>query len=156
MFIANTDRAWFDFLSEAAGASNRCLDEVNFWQPSATRPMKQMEVGTPVFFRLKKPVFAIAGYGFFAHFGVLSLKMAWETFGWKNGDPDFLRLLERIGGYRGLNLLDPRQEIDPLGCTILREAVFWPQEKWIPWRNEMGWSDNIVQGRTEKDPQLFT
>ena len=156
MFIANTDRAWFDFLTSKASGSDGCLDEVNFWQPSATRPMKQMAVGSPVFFRLKKPVYAIAGYGFFAHFEVLSLKMAWETFTWKNGDPDIFSFFERIGGYRRLDLFDPQREINPLGCTILREAVFWPEAKWIPWGQEMGWASNIVQGKTESDPARMT
>ena len=152
MFIANTDRAWFDFLSASSAKSDGCLDEVNFWQPRSRRAMKKMDVGTPVFFRLKKPVYAIAGYGFFAHFEVLGLKTAWDTFGWKNGDPDIFRFLERIGGYRGLNLLQPGIEMDPLGCTILREAVFWPEDKWISWGNEMGWASNIVQGKSETDP----
>jgi hypothetical protein len=52
-FVALTDRAWFDFLS-ARAASGR-LDEVNFWFPRATRPMKRMTVGEPLFFRLKRP-----------------------------------------------------------------------------------------------------
>ena len=79
-----------------------------------------------VFFRLKKPHHAIAGYAFFAHFRVLDLDMAWELFGWKNGDPDKVRFLRRIGDYRDLDLFDPRAPRLPLGCTILRAAVFWP------------------------------
>lgn len=57
-FIALTDKAWFDFL--AARSRNGILDEVNFWSPRAARPMRQMDQGELVFFRLKKPYSAIA------------------------------------------------------------------------------------------------
>lgn len=61
-FIANTDRAWFDFLSSRAVGGR--VDEVNFWLPKATTPMKDMGAGETIFFRLKRPDYAIAGYGF--------------------------------------------------------------------------------------------
>jgi len=148
-FVANTDRAWFDFLS--ARAIEGRLDEVNFWLPKATAPMREMLPGEPVFFRLKKPDYAIAGYGFFAHFQVLDLDLAWQTFGEKNGDPSRARFFERIGGYRGLDLLKPTSRRDPIGCTLLRDATFWPEDRWIPWGSERNWHPNIVQGRTERD-----
>jgi putative restriction endonuclease len=149
-FVANTDRAWFDFLS--ARAIDGRLDEVNFWLPKATTPMREMLPGEPVFFRLKKPDYAIAGYGFFAHFQILDLDLAWQTFGEKNGDPSRARFFERIGGYRGLDLLKPSSRRDPIGCTLLRDAMFWPEQRWIPWGSERRWHPNIVQGRTERDP----
>ena len=149
-FIALTDKAWFDYLSSVSEHGR--LDEVNFWSPKSVKPMKRMTPGEPVFLRLKKPHYAIAGYGFFAHFTVLDLGQAWEWFGGKNGDPDEQRFLERIGGYRGVDLLDPRAPRDPLGCTILRDAVFFERRRWIPWGAEHGWHDNIVQGKTEEDP----
>jgi putative restriction endonuclease len=148
-FIANTDRAWFDYL--ASKSIGHRIDEVNFWLPKATAPMKDLQPGEPVFFRLKKPDYAIAGYGFFAHFEVLDLHAAWSAFGWKNGDPDKIRFFERIGGYRGVNLLKPGTAVAPLGCTILRDATFWPANRWMPWREEEGWARNIVQGKTERD-----
>ncbi len=148
-FIANTDRAWFDFLfSRAVGGR---VDEVNFWLPQATTPMKEMPPGEPIFFRLKKPDYAIAGYGFFAHFALIDLHTAWSTFGWKNGDPDKRRFFERIGGYRGVDLLAPSAVIAPIGCTVLRDAVFWPETRWLPWGAAEGWAPNIVQGKTERD-----
>lgn len=101
-FIALTDNRWFDFLSiQAKGGA---VDEVNFWQPKATRPMKSMESGEPVFFRLKRPDYAVAGYGFFAHFQVVPVEDAWDLFGWKNGDGSRMGFLQRIGGYRGEDL----------------------------------------------------
>lgn len=148
-FIANTDRAWFDFLTSKAVDGR--VDEVNFWLPKATTPMKQMLPGETIFFRLKRPDHAIAGYGFFAHFDVVDLHLAWSAFGWKNGDPDKRRFFERIGQYRGVDLLARGADVAPLGCTILRDATFWPAEKWIPWGAEAGWATNIVQGKTERD-----
>jgi putative restriction endonuclease len=149
-FIAVTDQRWFEFLSSIA--IDGLVDEVNFWSPQATRPMKAMAPGAPVFFRLKSPIDAIAGYGFFAHFALLGLGEAWETFREKNGDPDLLGFLTRIGSYRRANLLDPRVERAPIGCTILRDARFFPRERWIPWGAAEGWHPNIVQGKTETDP----
>ncbi len=149
-FIALTDKAWFDFL--AAQATDGVVDEVNFWSPRSLRPLKRMALATPVFFRLKRPHHAIAGYGFYASFNVVGLDDAWELFAWKNGDPDKARFLRRIGDYRGLDLLDPRATRDPLGCMVLRAARFWPRERWIPWGSERGWASNIVQGKTASDP----
>ncbi|HVZ30834.1 MAG TPA: hypothetical protein VG963_00325, partial [Polyangiaceae bacterium] len=124
-FIANTDRAWLDFLSTRA--VNGRVDEVNFWLPNATSPMKTMVPGEVIFFRLKRPDYRIAGYGFFAHFSLVELHTAWSAFGWKNGDPDRIAFLTRIGGYRGVDLLAPSRSASPLGCTILRDAMFWPE-----------------------------
>jgi putative restriction endonuclease len=149
-YIANTDRAWFDFLRSMA--VNDVVDEVNFWLPKAITPLKRMSPGEPVFFRLKKPDYAIAGYGFFAHFALVDLHTAWSTFTWKNGDPDKRRFFERIGGYRGIDLLNQSAPISPVGCTILRDATFWPEHRWISWHESEGWANSIVQGTTERDP----
>jgi len=149
-FVALTDQSWFAFLESIA--TDGRVDEVNFWLPKATSPMRKMEGGEPVFFRLKQPHYAIAGYGFYAHFQVLDLDLAWQTFGPRNGDPTRDRFFERIGRYRGVNLLRPDVPRAPIGCTVLRDAVFWPRERWIPWGGERGWKPNIVQGRTEREP----
>jgi putative restriction endonuclease len=149
-YIALTDQDWFDFFS--ARTPTGLVDEVNFWSPKSTRPLKHMEPGAPVFFRLKRPYHAIAGYAFFAHFQLLDLDMAWDYFGWKNGDPDKVHFFQRIGEYRGLDLFDPQAPRQPLGCTILRGAVFWPESRWIPWGDHMGWPRHVQQGNTERDP----
>lgn len=150
LFVANTDSAWFEYLSSRA--TNGIVDEVNFWQPKSQKRMVALDPGAPVVFRLKSPHRAIAGFGFFAHFAVLDLDTAWNTFGWKNGDPDRLRFFQRIGGYRRRDLLDPKTAREPLGSTVLREAHFWPRDQWIPWGSAEGWHDNIVQGATVRDP----
>lgn len=149
-WIAVTDQAWFNFLAIRAGGAP--LDEVNFWSPTSTKPMKALRPGEPVFFRLKAPANAIGGYGFFAHFSVLGLREAWAVFAEKNGDPDQLRFLERIGGYRHIELSDPRSVQAPLGCTLLRNTVFWERKRWIPWGEAKGWARNIVRGKSESDP----
>lgn len=152
-FIANTDRAWFDFLSRRAEQEFGSVDEVNFWQPKARRPVARLNPGTPFFFRLKSPVHAIAGYGFYATFALLRLDEAWSSFGTGNGDPDEYAFLQRIGKYRGVDLVHTARALrEPVGCTILRRAVFWPESRWIPWSDDQGWARNIVQGKQERDP----
>jgi len=153
-FVALTDKEWFDFLS--LRAENGHLDEVNFWQPKAIRPMKKMAPGEPIFFRLKNPDYAIVGYGFYAHFQVLDLDLAWQTFGEKNGDPSREHFFRRIGEYRRIDLLQPSARRDPIGCTVLRDATFWPPDRWIPWSEARSWPPNVVQGRTERDPANVT
>jgi len=119
-----------------AGGERGGVDEVNFWSPLADRPMKHMELGEPVFFR---------------HFASLDLEVAWQCFGWKNGDPDRETSLRRIGEYRNADMLASRSERPPLGCTILRAVQLWPEERWIPWGDAEGWAPNIVRGKTERD-----
>ena len=63
--VALTDRRWFDFLRSRS--TNGRLDEVNFWRPKAQTDFRSLQPGEPIFFRLKAPVNAVVGYGFFAH-----------------------------------------------------------------------------------------
>jgi putative restriction endonuclease len=150
-FVAVTDLRWFDYLRAQPGADG-VLDEVNFWSPSSTRPQKRLVPGDPFFLRLKSPHDCVAGYGFFAHFAVLSLEQAWKWFGDKNGDPDEVGFLQRIGRYRRVDLLDRSAPRAPLGCTLLRDVHLWPEERWLPWGSDQGWSPNIVRGKTARDP----
>jgi putative restriction endonuclease len=94
-------------------------------------------------FRLGAPTRAIAGFGYFASQPLMSVDMAWEVFGEKNGDPDKDSFVERIASFRrrfGLTHQNGRL----LKCLILRDAVFLPKEDWIPWDTREGWSDNNV------------
>lgn len=151
-FVANTDRRWYDFLS--AQSDQGRIDEVNFWQPRSTKPMKAMTAGEPVFFRLKRPDYCVAGYGFFAHFRVVSIEDAWGLFGWRNGADSFLTFVQRLAGYRSDDMSDPRNRRKSIGCTILREVRLWPDGRWLAWGAEQGWARNIVQGKTVRDPLL--
>lgn len=130
VYVANTDWAWFEFLSGRSSSGR--VDEVNFWSPRATRPMKKFHPGEPMFFKLKAPRYVIAGYGFFAAYHFLDLDTCWELFGWKNGVPDRIRFLQRTGEYRDLDLFDPRAERHPIGCNVFRDATFWPMNDGSP------------------------
>lgn len=149
-FIALTDKPWFDYL--AGRRPERRADEVNFWSPRSTEPLKAMTPGTPVFLRLKSPWNAIAGYGFYAHHGVYTLDEAWRLFGTGNGDAFQASFLMRIGKFRGLDLLDARVPQAPLGCTVLRDVHFWREDRWLRWGAEREWARNIVRGAEERDP----
>ena len=78
-WVGVTDNRWFRFLR------GKGFDEVNFWQPSAKPMFVNIEPGTPFFFKLKKPLNHIGGYGTFVSFVRLPLSLAWDTFGEKNG-----------------------------------------------------------------------
>jgi putative restriction endonuclease len=152
VFVAHTHREWFDNLSAVARTNNLGLqpvrlDEVNFWSPRAPTRLKNFDPGDPVFFRLGAPTRRIAGYGFFATFHPADVHLAWDLFGVKNGAAT-LSTLAALLGRRTLTDLDA-----PLGCTVLRDAVFWPESRWIPWDSSRGYADSGVQrGRTETDP----
>lgn len=139
-YVAVTNPEWFFNLRAAAGPTG-ILDEVNFWNPSG-KPLKQFQAGDPVYFRLKAPYGKIAGYGFFASFGALRMAEAWEFFGAKNGcaDPFELERLTR------------RSLADRIGCTILREVVLRPDERFLAWGGAEGWVGAGPQrGKTERD-----
>lgn len=149
VYIAHTNREWFDNLSitgapRADGLAR--VDEVNFWSPKSPKPIKRFARGEPVFFRLGAPERRIAGYGFFAdHLSDIDVLLAWRLFGPKNGAPtliDFARILGRTNATLR----------HPLGCTLLRDATFWPEARWIPWGSERGYaSTGLQRGRTEAD-----
>jgi putative restriction endonuclease len=127
------------------------LDEVNFWSPKAGKPFKNIEPGAPLFFRLGDGVNKIVGYAFEAHFAMLTFEQAWTAFETKNGFKNRLEFFEWGAINRGLGL--PEIASAPLACTILREAMFWPRERWIPWGEEQGWArTGIQQGKYERDP----
>ncbi len=75
-FVANTDYEWFTFL-RARGP----LEEVNFWQPSGGDAFRALQPGEPFFFRLKRPHYAIGGFGYFARHEVVLAWLAWSSFG---------------------------------------------------------------------------
>lgn len=139
--IANTDFDWFSFLKE-----RQPLEEVNFWQPSAgdeerPRSFKALEPGEPLFFRLKKPHYAIAGFGLFARHEIVTAKLAWEAFGERNGAPDFAAMCERIERYRRGQPVDAHRGYR-VGCIMISQPVFFEQGDWVV--EPEGFSRNIV------------
>jgi putative restriction endonuclease len=138
-WVGVTDNHWYQFLAR------RGLDEVNFWQPSATPPFKGAPVGMPFLFKLKRPNNHIAGGGFFVTYSTLPIPLAWEVFGEKNGAAtldDFRALLGPLAGDRGLN--------NDIGCTVLANPFFFSPEKWV---EPPGWAANIVRGKMYETSQ---
>lgn len=150
-FVALTDHRWFDHLRGKAGGRGD-LDEANFWLPSSQRPIARLEPGDPFFFRLKSPVNAIVGFGFFASFCRLPLRDAWLTFGDRNGDPTWESFAQRIHDYRTREMDPAEAETRPLACVALIHLSLWNEAAWIPWDAARGWHRNIQQGRYEEDP----
>ncbi len=95
-------------------------------------------------FKLHSPQDFIVGGGFFRHFTALPLSLAWEAFGPKNGAPDFATMRKRIARYR--KLPEATNEDFTIGCILLSNPFFFPEEAWIP--IPPSWAKNIVQGKT--------
>jgi putative restriction endonuclease len=142
--VANTDIAWFRHFRR--NDATVVVDEVNFWRPvSQGGRFSVVDLGGPVFFRLKAPLRSIAGFGFFAGTLDMTVAMAWEFFGQANGDPTYSSFVGRIHGYRAQYGRDT-SELDQqrITCLVLREAVFLRDEDWLPWDRREQWSDNVV------------
>ncbi len=124
--VANTDRGWFEYLRGRPD-----LTEVNFWSPSPRRTFRG-EAMTPFFFRLKAPVKAIGGFGFFARYERLPVWLAWEAFGAGNGADSYHDLIRRLEKLRAHIRYEPPDGPDEIGCCILLEPVFFPEDLWVP------------------------
>lgn len=138
-YVAVTDRDWLDFL-----ARQYEVDEVNFWQPhSWGGEFGVMRRGEPLLFKLKAPVNAIAGGGFFEYYADLPISLAWDAFGIKNGAASLQAVRERIARLRR----SPPESYEDftIGCIILVEPFFWPEELWIPQPRDF--HPQIVRGR---------
>lgn len=144
--VALTDGRWFEFLRTLAAGGR--VDEVNFWRPLAQDEFKAAVPGEPFFFRLKHPSNAIAGYGFFAHATRLPIRLAWEAFGERNGDPTFESLVSRIAEYRRESFMETALGTRELTCLILREVRFLPRQEWLAWEQNHGWHPSIVAYKT--------
>lgn len=133
-WVGVTDNTWFSYLA------TKGLDEVNFWQPSATPPFKGAPIGMPFLFKLKRPNNHIAGGGFFVTYSTLPVSLAWEIFGEKNGAvsiDDLHAMLGPLSSSQGLT--------GEIGCTVLTNPFFFSREQWIA--DPSGWAGNIVRGK---------
>jgi putative restriction endonuclease len=136
LFVGLTDHDWYRHLRKLAP------DEVNFWFPSPRIGFGALEPGEPFLFKAKAPHHAIIGGGFFVRYVRVSVSLAWQAFGERNGASDAITLFERIRRYRS-------QEVSPdpeIGCVLLNEPFFFPEELWIP--APADWSREIVRGKT--------
>lgn len=142
-FVAVTDPGWYERLSREPGPK-----DANFWRPS-TRTVN-LTVGTPFFFKLKKPHHAIAGFGYFASFTVLPDWLAWETFGEANGVETLEALRARLKSIQE----DARIGADAsgrIGCSLIAEARFFVPADWVsppadvrPARDALAWHRQAV------------
>jgi putative restriction endonuclease len=141
-WIANTDADWYRFL-----AARDELDEVNFWLPSDTRRFRAIEPGEPFFFKLKKPYFAVAGFGLFARFSVLPDWLAWESFGQANGTRDLATMRSRIRTYRDrIGRGGPADASAPMwiACLMVSNPTFFAESDWIP--QPIDWAKSNLRG----------
>ena len=139
-YVALTDRGWFDFL-----AAQPDVDEVNFWQPHPWGGrFGVLGRGEPLLFKLRAPTNAIVGGGFFEHYTTLPFSLAWRAFGPKNGLATQQSFWDRIAQLRREEMA-PYEDPD-IGCILLVEPFFWPEELWIPQPDD--WHPNIQRGRT--------
>ncbi|ACU54242.1 restriction endonuclease-like protein [Acidimicrobium ferrooxidans DSM 10331] len=139
LWVANTDRRWFDFLRQAG------LEEVNFWSPSPSPPSSAIAVGTPWIFRLKKPDYALAGFGYFARFEQLSARLAWDRFGQGNGFASFEEFLDQVVRLRRLLRTSYPDRDTKIGCTTLVGACFLEEDRWLA--PVPGFEPNVVRGK---------
>ncbi|HVD00484.1 MAG TPA: HNH endonuclease [Candidatus Dormibacteraeota bacterium] len=137
LFVALTDWDWFAFLRGRPE-----LDEVNFWFPSAETGFHALGSGEPFLFKLHSPRLRIAGMAWFQGFCRLPLIGAWATFGEANGAASLPELAERMTRYRRARVVPEQDEV---GCVLLRDPVFFPDDDWLPEPSD--WARNIVRGK---------
>ena len=123
-YVAVTDNDWYRHLASVSD-----IDEVNFWQPSGGRRFRALSEGEPLLFKLHAPQNFIVGGGFFAHFSILSVSLAWEAFGEKNGASSLDEMRRRIERYRRIGS-DPGEDYQ-IGCIILNEPFFLERADWF-------------------------
>jgi putative restriction endonuclease len=140
LYLYPTDLEWFEFLRSQPG-----IDEVNFWQPGGRHAFSRLQVGELFLFRLKSPVNMIGGGGHFLHSSVFPLNAAWEAFGEKNGTSDPVHFTRMIANYKRVSPWEAIPADSPIGCIILAEPFFWPEEKWI--QIPADYHLNLVQGK---------
>jgi len=134
-WVGVTDNEWFRFLAD------RQPEEVNFWQPSTSRPFANLLDGAPFLFKLKKPHNHVAGGGYFVGFEQHPLWRAWEAFGELNGAPSLRSLEDLIRPSAGTVAGHPQE----IGCSLLMGTFFWEPSEWIA--VDSIWKGGIQRGR---------
>ena len=138
-WVGLTDGDWHGVVSRLAG-----VDEVNFWQPGENaRAFRAIAVGEPFLFKLHSPANYIVGGGFFAHWTLLPISLAWEAFGTKNGAMSYLDMRRMIMRLRGPERV--RNEDFQIGCVLLEQPFFFDRADWIPAPSD--WRAAIQRGK---------
>ncbi|MBK9728989.1 MAG: HNH endonuclease [Saprospiraceae bacterium] len=135
-YLGVTDNNWFKYLSKINP------EDINFWQPGGTVSFKLLQSGAPFLFKLKSPLNAIGGVGFFSSHTFLPMSVAWDTFYNRNGCDTYDEFRRMILNYRKDKL-----NINPIiGCIVLTNPLFFKQEDWI--ETPVDWGKSIVQGKS--------
>jgi putative restriction endonuclease len=135
-YLGVTDNKWFNYLSKINP------EDINFWQPSGTVSFKALTAGAPFLFKLKSPLNAIGGIGFFSSHTFLPISIAWDTFSNRNGCDTFDEFRNMITNYRkDQSNLNPK-----IGCIVLTNPIFFKKEDWI--ETPSNWGNSIVQGKS--------
>ena len=135
-YLGVTDNNWYNYLSRIYP------EDVNFWQPSGSVNFKVLTPGAPFLFKLKSPLNAIGGIGFFSCHTFLPISVAWDTFKNRNGCETYDEFNKMILNYR-----NDKSKINPtIGCIVLTNPLFFNREDWIQVPKD--WSKSIVQGKS--------
>src|SRR5438876_1171316 len=111
LYLGNTDTEWYKYLR---GINP---EDVNFWQPGGYSTFKVLKPGEPFLFKLKRPLNAIGGVGFFTSYTKLPISLAWQTFQDRNGFLSFEEFEAAIQNYRRRS--HNPFELDPvIGCIV--------------------------------------
>lgn len=123
---------------------NDIYAHVNLWQPSGRTSFKVIPSGAPFLFKLKSPLNAIGGIGFFSAHSILPLDVAWDIFGDRNGLTSFFDFKKKIVAYR--NQKNTFTDNPNIGCIVLTDPIFFKKKDWI--ETPKNWSKSIVQGKS--------
>lgn len=136
LYLGVTDNIWFKYLSQINP------EDINFWQPSGTVNFKALQSGAPFLFKLRKPLNAIGGIGFFSSHTFLPMSIAWDTFKNRNGCNTYDEFSRMILNYR-----NDKHNVNPtIGCIVLTNPIFFKKEDWI--ETPTDWGNGIVQGKS--------
>jgi putative restriction endonuclease len=134
-YLGVTNIQWYNFLRR------KKPEDVNFWQPGGKLKFKVLKPGQPFLFKLKSPINAIGGLGFFSSHTFLPLNMAWAVFKESNG-------CDNISDFRRLilaNRTDHTVTNPTIGCIVLTNPVFFEESDWVPVPDD--WKPSIQQGK---------
>lgn len=134
-YLGITDINWYNFLAQ------QVREDINFWQPGGNVAFKALSIGEPFLFKLKSPINAIGGIGFFSSHTFLLLSLAWDVFGNGNGCNSLSELQKMI-----LPLRKDKSSPNPtIGCIVLTNPIFFRKEDWVTVPED--WSPSTQQGK---------
>lgn len=120
-YLGVTDNSWFNYLSQINP------EDINFWQPGGNVDFKALSPRAPFLFKLKYPLNAIGGVGFFSSYTRLPISVAWDTFHNRNGCDTLNEFKQKILSYR-----TDKSDVNPqIGCIVLTNPIFFKQKDWI-------------------------